>query len=171
MPLDVECPMEIGHPSSPRQRTHEPPEHLTFIEACSYIVDTQLRSPSISDAADVKDQLKKKFQQLGLKILRSTPNEVPLRSVRSLRNLHAGPIQKHPIIEPTSSYKSYTISQDMTTGIKCRNKDILSRLRPINPRGPSYVSIRELWTDQDQPMRICVRTGICIDHLSIGSRL
>jgi hypothetical protein len=90
MLLDGEFPIEIGHPSSPQQRTPELPEHLTRV-----------------------------------------------RSVRSLRNLPAGPIQKHPIIESTSSYNSYTISQDMTAGIKCRNKDILSRLRPINLQGPS----------------------------------
>jgi hypothetical protein len=49
-----------------------------FISTCSCIVDTQLRSPSISDAADVKNQLKKRFQQLSLKISRSALNEVPL---------------------------------------------------------------------------------------------
>jgi hypothetical protein len=55
-----------------------------FISTCSCVVDNQLRSPSTSDAADVKDQLKKKFQQLGLKISRSALNEVPLGQVREI---------------------------------------------------------------------------------------
>jgi hypothetical protein len=70
-------------------------------------------------------------------ILKPLKQIIGVRPARSLRNMHAGPIQKHTIIDSALSYMSYTISQDMTTGIKFRNKDILSSLRPVKPQGPS----------------------------------
>jgi hypothetical protein len=56
-----------------------------FISECtSCVVDTKLRSPSISDMNDVRRHLKSKLKDLGLKISRSAPDEIPLGKVAEL---------------------------------------------------------------------------------------
>jgi len=52
-----------------------------FLSECLCDNSNRLRSPSISDIANVEEEIQKKLKELGLKISRSAPNEVPLEQV------------------------------------------------------------------------------------------
>ncbi|KAF2676151.1 hypothetical protein K458DRAFT_194090 [Lentithecium fluviatile CBS 122367] len=63
-----------------------------FISECPCSMSWEVRSPSISDISDVKDQLYKKIDDLSLRIRQTAPNEIPLGQVQEL--LFAGDIDE-----------------------------------------------------------------------------